>query len=445
MSDDDIRVPPHNDDAERSLLGAVMLDNDILDAILSRISPEDFFRERHRHIFRAMKALYDRDETIDVVTLGDYLAAEEKLESVGGPGFLTRLSNEVPSAANANQYVEIVRNKSTLRQFISTTHSLVEEGYSDVPDVDSFLDRAEREIFSITQEGVTNEYEEIREVIKGAYEQLESLYETTEKVTGVPSGFVDLDEITAGWQDSDLIIVAARPGMGKTTLALNMASHVTVHEGFSAAVFSLEMSSQQLAMRLLCSEGRVDQKRVRQGTMDDQAWTRLVEAAGDLKEADLFLDDTPALSIMEFRSKCRRLKAEQDIDIVFIDYLQLMTASGDHDLREQEISEISRSLKGIAKELSIPVISLAQLNRGVEKRQDKRPRLRDLRESGAIEQDADVICFIYRDEVYNEETEDKGIAEVIVRKHRNGPIGDVRLRFFPHHTRFENLAEEHDV
>ncbi len=442
---DDIRVPPHNDDAERSLLGAVMLDNNILDSILSRISPDDFFRERHRHIFRAMISLYNRDETIDVITLGDYLAAEEKLESAGGPGFLTRLSNEVPSAANANQYVEIVRNKATLRQFISTTHSLVEEGYSDVPDIDSFLDRAEREIFSITQDGVTNEYEELRDVIKGAYEELESLYETTEQVTGVPSGFVDLDELTAGWQNSNLIIVAARPGMGKTTLALNMASHVAVRENLSAAFFSLEMSSRELAMRLLCSEARVDQRRVREGTMDEQAWDRLVRAAGELKEANLFLDDTPALSIMEFRSKCRRLKAEEDIGIVFIDYLQLMKAGGDHDLREQEISKISRSLKGIAKELDIPVISLAQLNRGVEKRQDKRPRLRDLRESGAIEQDADIICFIYRDEVYNEETEDQGIAEVIIRKNRHGPVGDVRLRFFPEHTRFENLAEEHEI
>ena len=443
---EEIRVPPHNDDAERSLLGAVLLDNNILDSVMTKVSTEDFYRERHRHVFEAMREIHESqdDASIDVITLGDFLQAEEKLDAVGGASFLTRLSNEVPSAANVEQYVRIVRKKAMLRKFISATGSLLEEGYSDVSDVDGFLDRAEREIFQITQKGVSREYASISEVLETAFEQLEALYETNEKITGIPSGFIDLDDLTAGWQNSDLIIIAGRPAMGKTTVTLNMATHAALERNVPVAFFSLEMSNAQLATRMLCSEARVNQRDVRSGTVTEKDWSDLIKAAGRLNQADLFLDDTPALSIMEFRSKCRRLKAEKDIGIVFIDYLQLMQAGKSHDIREQEISEISRSLKGIAKELDIPVVALAQLNRGVESRADKRPKLRDLRESGAIEQDADVICFIYRDEVYNEDTEDKGIAELILGKHRNGPIGDVRLRFFPEITRFENLAPDRD-
>jgi replicative DNA helicase len=443
---DQIRTPPHNDDAERSLLGAILLDNSLLDSVLTKISAEDFYRERHRHIYSAMEQIHEEEGegNIDVITLGDYLSSEEKLEAVGGASFLTRLSNEVPSAANAEQYVRIVRKKAMLRQFISTTGSLLEEGYGDVSDVDSFLDKAEREIFEITQTGVAREYASISEVLEVAFEELEALYETNEQITGVPSGFVDLDEITAGWQDSDLIIIAGRPGMGKTTLTLNMAAHATIERNVPAAFFSLEMSNTQLATRILCSEAQVNQRNVRSGTVTERDWSQLIKAAGRMNEADLFLDDTPALSIMEFRSKCRRLKAEEDIGIVFIDYLQLMQASKGHDIREQEISEISRNLKGIAKELDIPVVALAQLNRGVESRADKRPKLRDLRESGAIEQDADLITFIYRDEVYNEDTEEKGIAEVIIGKNRHGPVDTIKLRFFAEHTRFENLAPERD-
>lgn len=447
-SDEDFRVPPHNDEAERSLLGAIMLDETILDSILSQLDANDFFRERHRHIFRAMAALHERDadagsegSSIDVITLGDYLKAEDRLEAVGGGSYLSRLSNEVPSAANYQHYAQIVRKKSMLRQFISTAGSLVEETYDDVTAVDEFLDNAERQIFSITQKGVTQDYSSMKEAVQEAYEQIEALNDSAEDITGIPSGFVDLDDLTAGWQDSDLVILAGRPAMGKTTLCLNMAAHASVRNNFSSAFFSLEMSITQLAIRMMCSEAKVDQDSVRKGNLSEQQWSNLLKSVGELSEADLFLDDTPALSIMEFRSKCRRLKAEHDIDIVFIDYLQLMTGSKSHDIREQEISEISRNLKGIAKELEIPVIALAQLNRGVEQRSDKRPRMRDLRESGAIEQDADIICFIYRDEVYNEDTEDQGIGEVIMRKHRNGPTGTVRLRFFPEHTRFANLAQ----
>lgn len=438
-----IRVPPHNEDAERSLLGAVMLDNRVLDELLTRVSPEDFWREPHRHIFRAMSELYGRGEPIDVITLADYLLAEDRLEAVGGPNFLARLSTEVPSAANAGQYAEIVRRKSSLRQFIHTADGLVHDAYADVSDVDQFMDDVERKLFSITQAGVKKDYASMREVIQAAFTQIEALHNKNEHITGVPSGFADLDEITAGWQASDLIIVAARPAMGKTSFTLNMAAHSALVRKIPCAFFSLEMSNEQLAIRLLCSEARVDQSKLRRGNLNDQEWAKLIKAAGALSDAKIFLDDTPSLPIMEFRSKCRRMKAEHDIGIIFVDYLQLMRGTAaTTNSREQEISEISRNLKAVAKELNVPIIALAQLNRGVESRTDKRPIMSDLRESGAIEQDADIITFIYRDEVYNPDTEDKGVAEIIIVKHRNGSIGSMRLRFFGPITRFENLAPD---
>ena len=437
------RVPPHNEEAERSLLGAVMLDQAVLDQVMSQVSPDDFYREKHRIVFEAMVALFDREEPIDAITLSDHLTAEDKLDAVGGADFLAKLSNEVPSAANATHYGSIVSRKSALREFISTANSLVHESYGDVSDVDEFMDKAERQLFSITKDGTGKDYESMRDVIKEAYTEIENLYERdSDGVTGVPSGFVDLDEMTSGWQDSNLIILAARPAMGKTSLALNMAAHSALRADVPTAFFSLEMQNVQLAQRMLCSEARVDQTKLRSGTVSSEEWENLVKAAGSLSDAKLYLDETPALSIMEFRSKCRRMKSEHDIGLVFIDYLQLMQGSGGHDIREQEISEISRGLKGVAKELDIPVIALAQLNRGVESRSDKRPRMSDLRESGAIEQDADIITFIYRDEFYNPDTEDKGIAEIIIGKHRNGPSGTVRLRFFKSITKFENLAED---
>lgn len=443
MSSPSIRVPPHNEDAEQSLLGAILLDNRVLDELLSRIGVEDFYREPHRHIFRAMSDLHQRSEPVDVITLADYLAAEDRLEAVGGPSFLARLSNAVPSAANAGQYGEIVRRKSALRKFIATADGLVQDAYADVTDVTEFMDDVERQLFAITQSGVKKDYASMREVIQSAFTQIEALYNKSEHITGVPSGFSDLDEITAGWQSSDLIIVAARPAMGKTSFTLNMAAHTAINRNIPCAFFSLEMSNEQLAIRLLCSEARVDQSKLRRGNLNDQEWAKLIKAAGSLSEAQIFLDDTPALPIMEFRSKCRRLKAEHDIGIIFIDYLQLMRGSGGNNSnREQEISEISRNLKAVAKELDVPVIALAQLNRGVESRADKRPMMSDLRESGAIEQDADIITFIYRDEVYNPDTEEKGVAEILIRKHRNGSIGEVKLRFFGPITRFENLAPD---
>lgn len=444
MSDNSLRVPPHNEDAERSVLGAVLLDNPVLDELSGQLLPENFYRESHRHIFRAMLTLHQRTEPIDVLTLADFLSSEDHLEACGGPAYLTRLSGAVPSAANVNHYASIVRRKASLRQFIATADELVNECYDDVSDIEAFMDQAEQNLFSITQAGQKRGYVVMRDVVKSAFTQIESLYEKNEQVTGVSSGFIDLDEMTAGWQKSDLIIVAARPAMGKTSFCLNMAAHASIYRKVPSAFFSLEMSNEQLAIRMLCSEARIDQSKLRRGQMTEQEWARLVKAAGILSDAKIYLDDTPGLPIMEFRSKCRRLKAEHDIGVVFVDYLQLMVGSqrSRSGSREQEISEISRGLKGVAKELEIPVIALAQLNRGVEQRADKRPMMSDLRESGAIEQDADLISFIYRDEVYNPETEAKGLAELIIGKHRNGSTGKVTLRFFGPHTRFENLARD---
>lgn len=443
QSDAPIRIPPHNDDAERSLLGSILLDNRVLDEIQGRVKAEDFYRESHRHIFRAMEQLHRRGEALDVITLADHLAASDLLENVGGPNFLARLSSEVPSAANVEHYGNIVRRKASLRAFISAADGLVEECYGDVNDVDSFMDSAEQTLFAITQSGAARSYATMREVIREAFGQIEALYQKSEQITGIPSGFVDLDDLTAGWQPSDLIILAARPAMGKTSFTLNMLTHAALHRNTPAAFFSLEMSNQQLAIRMLCSEAHIDQSRLRRGQMTEAEWNRLIKAAGTLSEAKIFLDDTPALPIMEFRSKVRRLKAEHDVGVVFVDYLQLMRGSArNSNNREQEISEISRNLKAVAKELNIPIIALAQLNRGVEQRADKRPMMSDLRESGAIEQDADLILFIYRDEVYHPDTEAQGLAEIIIGKHRNGGLGTVRLRFFNTHTRFENLAPE---
>ena len=439
------RTPPHNEDAERSVLGAVLLDNAVLDELSGQITPEDFYREAHRHVFRAMVQLHQRGEPVDVLTVADYLEAEDRLEAAGGPSYLTRLSGAVPSAANVTHYAAIVQRKSSLRQFIAAAGELVNECYGDVNDFESFMDEAESRLFAITQLGQKRDYAVMRNVVKSAFTQIEALYQKSEEITGVPSGFIDLDEITAGWQPSDLIIVAARPGMGKTSFTLNMAAHAAIERNLPSAFFSLEMSNVQLAIRMLCSEAQINQSNLRKGSMTEQEWARLIKAAGTLSEAPIYLDDTPGLPIMEFRSKARRLKAEHDIQIIFIDYLQLMTGSKrtrSSGSREQEISEISRSLKGVAKELEIPVIALAQLNRGVEQRADKKPKLSDLRESGAIEQDADLISFIYREEVYDPETEAKGLANIIIGKHRNGSIGEITLRFFGPYTRFENLAHD---
>jgi len=436
-----VRVPPHSAEAEQSLLGSVILDSKAIDLLTDTVKVEDFYVEANRQVYQAMVDLTLAGYPIDATTLYARLKESKPVEAAGGIHYILQLANRVPSATNVRHYARIVKDRSTLRGLIDISAGAMNSAYDGVDDVPDFLDEVERQVFGLAQSEIRQGFTPIREVIKTTFVQIEALYERQEKVTGVRSGFVDMDEMTAGFQSSDLIILAARPSMGKTALALNFLANAAVHTGVATAFFSLEMSKEQLAMRLLCSEARVDASRLRAGFLTDQEWTRLIEAAGRLSEAPIFIDDTPAMPVMKVQAMLRRLKAQADLGMVVIDYLQLMKANSKMQSREQEISDISRNLKGIAKELNLPVVALSQLNRGVDSRTDKRPMLSDLRESGAIEQDADLIMFIYRDEVYNKESQDKGIAEVILAKQRNGPIGTIKLKWFGHYTRFENLAK----
>jgi len=436
-----VRVPPHSAEAEQSLLGSVILDSKAIDLLTDTVKVEDFYVEANRQVYQAMVDLTLAGYPIDATTLYARLKESKPVEAAGGIHYILQLANRVPSATNVRHYARIVKDRSTLRGLIDISAGAMNSAYDGVDDVPDFLDEVERQVFGLAQSEIRQGFTPIREVIKTTFVQIEALYERQEKVTGVRSGFVDMAEMTAGFQSSDLIILAARPSMGKTALALNFLANAAVHTGVATAFFSLEMSKEQLAMRLLCSEARVDASRLRAGFLTDQEWTRLIEAAGRLSEAPIFIDDTPAMPVMKVQAMLRRLKAQADLGMVVIDYLQLMKANSKMQSREQEISDISRNLKGIAKELNLPVVALSQLNRGVDSRTDKRPMLSDLRESGAIEQDADLIMFIYRDEVYNKESQDKGIAEVILAKQRNGPIGTIKLKWFGHYTRFENLAK----
>jgi len=436
-----VRVPPHSAEAEQSLLGSVILDSKAIDLLTDTVKVEDFYVEANRQVYQAMVDLTLAGYPIDATTLYARLKESKPVVAAGGIHYILQLANRVPSATNVRHYARIVKDRSTLRGLIDISAGAMNSAYDGVDDVPDFLDEVERQVFGLAQSEIRQGFTPIREVIKTTFVQIEALYERQEKVTGVRSGFVDMDEMTAGFQSSDLIILAARPSMGKTALALNFLANAAVHTGVATAFFSLEMSKEQLAMRLLCSEARVDASRLRAGFLTDQEWTRLIEAAGRLSEAPIFIDDTPAMPVMKVQAMLRRLKAQADLGMVVIDYLQLMKANSKMQSREQEISDISRNLKGIAKELNLPVVALSQLNRGVDSRTDKRPMLSDLRESGAIEQDADLIMFIYRDEVYNKESQDKGIAEVILAKQRNGPIGTIKLKWFGHYTRFENLAK----
>jgi replicative DNA helicase len=433
------RVPPQNLDAEESVLGAILLDNTALDRVATMLQPDDFYRESHRRIFRAMQALADRSEPADLITLGEMLRTRGELADVGGASYLAELAERVPTAANVAHYARMVRDKAVLRNLISTATSIAERGFAG-QDVKELLDRAEQEIFSLSDREVRPAFVRLDGLLNSTFDTIERLYEQKQAVTGVPTGFLDLDRLTAGLQPSDLIIVAGRPSMGKTALCMNIAENAALKADVGVAIFSLEMSKEQLAMRMLCSQAHVDLKRVRTGHLNDDEFRRLAEAASSLSEAKIYIDDTPALTVLELRAKARRLSrdASANLKLVIVDYLQLMRSSEGKDSREQEISEISRSLKALAKELSLPVIALSQLNRQVENRHPPKPRLADLRESGAIEQDADVIAFIYREEVYDEDTPRKGIAEIIVAKQRNGPLGNVDLAFLREFTRFEN-------
>ncbi|OGQ00189.1 MAG: replicative DNA helicase [Deltaproteobacteria bacterium RBG_19FT_COMBO_52_11] len=436
------RLPPQSLEAEVSVLGGILLENEAFNRVLEVLGEEDFYRESHRKIFSALIQLYEHNEPADLITLSEVLKKRNALEDVGGVEYLNSLVNSVPTAANISYYAKIIKEKSILRKVINRATEIISLGYEGSGDVDDFLDQAERSIFEISEDRVRPSFYPIKDIIKASFRTIEKLYEKRQLITGVPTGFAKLDELTSGLQPADLIIVAGRPSMGKTALALNITQHAAIEGGIPSAIFSLEMAKEQLALRMLCSEAKVDAHRLRGGFLSDSDWPRLTRAAGSLSEAPIFIDDTPSLSALEMRAKSRRLKAEHHLGLVVVDYLQLMRGRADSERREQEISDISRSLKALAKELNIPVIALSQLNRRVEDRGDRRPQLADLRESGAIEQDADVIIFLYRDEVYNksEDNPHKGKAEIIIGKQRNGPTDKFELAFLDKYTCFENLS-----
>ena len=440
---EDLKVPPHSLEAEQSVLGGLMLDNQAWEHIADLVNEQDFYRHDHQLIFRAIAALSTDDKPYDVVTISDWLEKRGELENIGGLAYLGLLASETPTAVNIKAYAEIVREYSVLRNLIQVGHDIANSAYNaDGRSSKELLDEAEKLVFEIAEAGAGNRkgFEDIRSLLTQAVARVQELYESDEPITGISSGFARFDEKTSGLQKSDLIIVAGRPSMGKTSFAMNLAENAAVSSGKSVAVFSMEMPGEQLALRMMSSLGRIDQHNLRTGKLQDHDWPRLTSATTMLSKAKLFIDDTPALSPTELRARARRLKREHGLDLIIIDYLQLMQIGGSTENRATEISEISRSLKALAKELDVPVIALSQLNRSVEQRPDKRPVMSDLRESGGIEQDADVILFIYRDEVYNPDSPDKGTAEILIRKQRNGPIGMVKLAFLGQYTRFENLA-----
>lgn len=441
------RVPPQNLEAERSVLGGMLLDNQAIHQVLETLDGDDFYSSGHKRIFQSIIDLTEKNEPADLITLSSLLKDRSQLDAVGGAAYVGSLVDAVPSAANISYYSKIVKEKSILRKLISATTGILSRTYEDATDIDGIIDEAEYAIFQISENKVRQSFSPIREIIKDSFRTIERLFEKKSLITGVSTGFEELDRMTSGFQRSDLIIIAGRPSMGKTAFALNIAQHASIEMDVPVAVFSLEMSKEQLAMRMLSSEARVDAQRLRKGFLGETDWPRLTTAAGALSEAKLFIDDTAAITVLEMKAKARRLKAERGLGLVVLDYLQLMRGRDQSPSREQEISEISRSLKALAKELSVPVVALSQLNRQVEARSDRRPQMADLRESGAIEQDADVILFIYRDEVYNrsDDNPEKGIAEIIIGKQRNGPTGKIKLAFLKEFTRFENLAQIREV
>lgn len=434
-------VPPHSIDAEKSTLGAMLIDRDAIAKAIELLRPEDFYRKAHAIIYEVINEIFDKGEPVDLVTVSEELRAKEALEDIGGVAYLTSLADSVPTASNVTYYAKIVEEKSLLRNLIKSANKISQLGYRGDQEVDVVLDKAEQLVFNISQKRSVQEYSGIRDVLMDTFDNLEKLYDNKDGVTGVPTGFNDLDQMTSGFQESDLIIIAARPSMGKTALALNIAQYAAVQEDIPVAIFSLEMSKEQLVQRMLCSEAQVDGHRLRTGYLNEDDWNRLTNAAGSLSEANIFIDDTPGITAMEMRAKARRMKAEHGLGLILIDYLQLMQGQGRVESRQQEVSKISRSLKGLARELNVPVVSLSQLSRAVEQRNDKRPQLSDLRASGSIEQDADLVAFIYRDEYYNPDTEKQGITEIIVGKQRNGPVGTVELAFQKEYTKFVDLAD----
>lgn len=432
-----LRSLPQNIEAEQSVIGSMILDKNSVAEASEILRDEDFYRENHKLIFGAIMELYQKDMPVDMITLIDHLRSTDKIEGAGGITYITELCNSVPSTVNLHSYIEIVKNKAVLRKLIKSSNEIIDESYSLQDNVPKVLDSAEKKIFDIAQNKSTNDFEALSTVLERGFTEIERLYNNKGEVSGVSSGFPELDAKTSGFQKGDMVLVAARPSMGKTTFALNLAEYAALRQGKSIVIFSLEMSKEQLAYKLLCSEANVDMLKLRTGNLEDSDWDNIAKASGPLAEAKMYIDDTAGISVMEMRSKCRRIKIEHGIDMIVIDYLQLMSGSGES--RQQEVSEISRSIKALAKEMQCPIIALSQLSRAPEQRTDHRPMLSDLRESGSIEQDADIVMFLYRDEYYDEETEDKNVAECIISKQRNGPTGTVKLAWIGQYSKFARL------
>ncbi|OPJ58692.1 replicative DNA helicase [Clostridium oryzae] len=438
-----LRSLPQNVEAEQSVIGSMIIDKNSIAEAVETLRSEDFYRDVHKVIFSALVALFQKDTPIDLVTLTEYLKANDKLEAAGGITYITQISDSVPTTAHLQTYIKIVAEKSMLRKLIRASTEIIEDCYDKQDDVSKVLDLSEKRIFDIAEKRSTADYEPISSVLERGFLEIEKVFNNKGNITGVPSGFSDLDSKTSGFQKGDMVLIAARPSMGKTTFALNIAENAALRSGKSVVIFSLEMSKEQLAYKLLCSQANVDMLKLRTGNLEDGDWENIARASGPLAASKIFIDDTAGMSVMEMRSKCRRIKLEYGIDIIMIDYLQLMSGSSGSESRQQEVSEISRSIKALAKEMQCPVIALSQLSRAPEQRADHRPMLSDLRESGSIEQDADVVMFLYRDEYYNKETEDKNVAECIIAKQRNGPVGTVKLAWLGQFSKFATLDSFH--
>ena len=442
MEDSVMRSLPQSIEAEQSVIGSMIIDKSAIVQVAERLEENDFYRDGHKIIFRAIFEMFKNDTAVDLLTLLEYLKSNDLLEKAGGVTYITEVSSSVPTTANLSSYIKIVEEKSTLRKLIKASTSIIEDSYNKQGEVASVLDKAEKKIFDIAEKRTSSDFEPLNVVLERGFLEIERLFNNRGEITGVGSGIKDLDAKTSGFQKGDMVLIAARPSMGKTTFALNIAENAALREGKSVVIFSLEMSKEQLAYKLLCSEANVDMLKLRTGTLDDQDWESIARATGPLSKAKIYIDDTAGVSVMEMRSKCRKLKMEYGIDLILIDYLQLMSGSSSEN-RQQEVSEISRSIKALAKEMQCPVIALSQLSRAPEQRADHRPMLSDLRESGSIEQDADVVMFLYRDEYYNKESEDRGVAECIIAKQRNGPVGTVKMAWLGQFSRFGDLEVVH--
>ena len=437
-----MRSLPQSIEAEQCVLGAMITDKNAIAEAIEKLEEEDFYRDGHKVIFKTISEMFKDDMPVDLVTLLERLKATEKLEKAGGVTYVSELGSSLLTTINLSAYIKIVKEKSILRKLIKASTSIIEDSYNKQGEVENVLEGAEKRIFDIAEKRTTSDFEPLNVVLERGFVEIERIFNNKGEITGVGSGFIDLDAKTSGFQKGDMVLIAARPSMGKTTFALNIAEHAALREGKSVVVFSLEMSKEQLAYKLLCSEANVDMLKLRTGALEDKDWENIARATGPLSKAKIYIDDTAGVTVMEMRSKCRRLKLEYGIDLIVIDYLQLMSGSS-NESRQQEVSEISRSIKALAKEMECPVIALSQLSRAPEQRADHRPMLSDLRESGSIEQDADLVMFLYRDEYYNKETEDTNIAECIIAKQRNGPVGTVKLAWLGQYSKFGNLEVTH--